>query len=63
MPIRQYEIQLSPVVKCLTPCPFIPGRFIASGNCKSQCLFYEGHKAQATRDNIEKGVVICSRLK
>jgi len=37
---RNYTIQINPEVKCLTPCPVVPGRFVASGNCRTACKHF-----------------------
>ena len=57
MIIRDYEISLRPV-RCQTICPVIPGRFVASGNCKTACPHFRG-MIEDTRGGYLKGKIFC----
>lgn len=59
MDYRNYELMLSPEVRCKTPCPVVPGRMIASGNCKTLCGRYCGKKIFSSNIEKETGVVLC----
>lgn len=58
MKIRGFEISTRPA-KCLTICPVIPGRFVASGNCKTICPHFRGMIAD-TRGESMLGRVFCA---
>ena len=58
MIIRDYEISLHPYPRCLTVCPVIPGRFVASGNCKTACPHFRG-MIEDTRGGYLKGKIFC----
>ena len=57
MIIRDYEISTRPV-RCQTICPVIPGRFVASGNCKTACPHFRG-MIEDTRGGYLKGKIFC----